>query len=88
MEKKNKKIFSFLRYLHLKLFLQIVSIEKTILILGSQWINKDSQDFAYNPMRLYQPELPFYGSINMVKELSFRFQHCFGPFYMLLCLFF
>ena len=41
-KKKFRKSFFFLRYLHLRLLLQIVSIDTRILVLGSQWINKES----------------------------------------------
>ena len=64
------------------MLLQIVSIKNTILVIGSQWVNRHSQDFAYHSERLFQPE--FLKSINMVKVLSLCFEQCFGPFNFLL----
>ena len=40
--KKIRKYFLFFRYLHLKILLEIVSIKKKILLIGSQWVNKQS----------------------------------------------
>ena len=40
--KKFRKYFLFFRYLHLKILVEIVSIEKKILLIGSQWVNKQS----------------------------------------------
>ena len=40
MEKKLSKNFLFLRYLHLKWLLQIVSITKAILVTASQCVKK------------------------------------------------
>ena len=40
--KKFRKYFLFLRYLHLKMLLEIVSIKKKILLVVSQWVNKQS----------------------------------------------
>ena len=47
-------------------------------------LTKCRKDFAYHSERPFQLELPTQGSINMVKVLSFRFQHCFGLLTMLL----
>ena len=55
-----------------------------ILIIGSQWVHKQSQDFAYHSERLFPPELSLQGSINMVKVLSFINQQRFGPLTTLL----
>ena len=42
-KKKNRKYFPFLRSLPLKkLFLQIASVQKRILIISSQRVNKES----------------------------------------------
>ena len=41
-----------------KLFLvskRIASFKKRILVIGSQGVNKQSQDFAYPSKRLFQP---------------------------------
>ena len=43
-----------------------------------------SWDFAYHSERLFKPEVPSQGSIDMVKVLSFSFEQCFGPLTMLL----
>ena len=42
MQKKFAKYFWFLMYLHVKMLLEIVSLKKRILIIGSQWVNKKS----------------------------------------------
>ena len=63
---------------------QIASVKKRIVAIGSQWVKKQSQDFAYHSEYLFQPELLSQGSINMVKFMSFSFEQCFGPFTMLL----
>ena len=42
MPKKIRKYFSFLRSFHLKMLLKIVSFKKTILVISSQWVNKQS----------------------------------------------
>ena len=55
-----------------------------ILIIGSEWVNKKTQDFAYQKERIFQPEFIPKGSINMVKVLSSSCEQCFGPFTMLL----
>ena len=64
------------------MFLQIVFIKKKLLVIGCQWVNKQSLDFAYDSERFFLTGSPAQGSINMVKVLSFRFQQCFGPFTM------
>ena len=51
------------------MFIYIVSIKKRIRVCGSQCVKKQSQDSAYNSERLFQPELPAQGSINMVMVL-------------------
>ena len=60
------------------------SFKKTILVIDSQWVNKESQDFPYKSERNFQPELFSRASINMVKVLYFSFEQCLGPFIMLL----
>ena len=40
MEKTIKKYFWFLRKQGLKMLLYIASIKKRILVIGSQWVNK------------------------------------------------
>ena len=78
-KKKSRKKFSIF-----KMLLWIVSFNKKILVIGSQWVNKQSQDFAYHSERLFQPEFLSQGWINVVNVLSLRFVQCFGPFTMLL----
>ena len=56
------------------MFLQIVFIKKKLLVIGCQWVNKQSLDFAYDSERFFLTGSPAQGSINMVKVLSFRFQ--------------
>ena len=58
---------------------EIASVKKRINTIGSEWVNKQSQDLAYHSERLFKPELRPQGSINMVKVLSLWFQHCFIP---------
>ena len=36
---------------------QIASTKKRKLIIGSEWINKQSQDFSYNSETVFKPEL-------------------------------
>ena len=62
----------------------IVSFNKTIFVIDSQCVNKQSEYFAYHQDRLFPTELPSHWPINMVKVLLFRFQQCFVPFTMLL----
>ena len=61
----------------------IASDKKRILIIGTQWVKKQSYDFVYHSRRLFQPELSSQGSENMVKLLLFSFEKCFGLFPML-----
>ena len=84
MQKKIRKYFLFMRKFHLKKLQEIVSVKNRILIISSQFLKKQSQDFAYHLERLFKPELSSQGSINMVKLLSFNFEQCFGPFTILL----
>ena len=62
----------------------IVSFNKTIFVIDSQCVNKQSEYFAYHQDRLFPTELPSHWPINMVKVLLFSFQQCFVPFTMLL----
>ena len=32
---------------------EIVSVKKRILVIGSKWVNKQSEDFAYHSERLF-----------------------------------
>ena len=50
---------------------EIASVKKRIVVIGSEWVNKKSEDFEYHWERPFQPELPSQGSINIVKVLSF-----------------
>ena len=59
-------------------------MKKRILVIGSQWINKQFKPFAYHEEKLFQLELRSQGSRNMVKVQCCTFQQCFGPFTMLL----
>ena len=65
------------------MLLSIVSINKRILVVSSQWVNKQSQDFPYQEERIFLTELSSQGSINMMKVLWFSFEQCFGPFTIL-----
>ena len=61
-----------------------LSLKKRILVIGSQCVNKISQDFAFAWERLFPTDVFSQWSINMVTVLSFIFQQCFGMFTMLL----
>ena len=52
--------------------------------MGSQWVNKQSLDFAFHSEKLFEPKLPSLGSKNMVKVLPLRFRQSLSPFTMLL----
>ena len=51
--------------------------------MGSQRVNKQSQDFEYHQERLFPTQFCSQLLINMEKILSFRFQQYLGPFTML-----
>ena len=55
-----------------------------MLIIGTEWVNKQFEDLAYNSVILFNPEWPSQVSINMVKVLSTSFEQCFDPFTILL----
>ena len=40
--KKMRKYFPFLRYFDLKMLQKVASVKKRILVVGSQWVNKQS----------------------------------------------
>ena len=61
---------------------QIASVKKRIHIIGTQWVNKQSYDFAYDSQKLFKTQFYSQGSINMVEVLSLSFEQCFGPFTM------
>ena len=65
------------------MFQEIASVKKTILIIGSEGVKKQSQDLPCPSERLFKPGLRPDGSINMVKVLSSRFEQGFGPFTLL-----
>ena len=54
-----------------------------ILVIGNQYVNKQSQDFRYYWDRNFQTEVLSQWSRNMKKLLMFRFQQCFTPFNLL-----
>ena len=57
-----------------------MSTKKIILLIGSQCVNKQCQDFPCHKQWHFQSQWPSQWSMNMVKVLSLRSKQCFGPF--------
>ena len=55
---------------------------KRILVIGCQYLNKQSQDFRYYWMRIFWANFLSEWSKNMTKTLLCRLKQCFGPFNM------
>ena len=56
---------------------------KRILVIGCQFIKKQSQDFRYYQDRIFRDDFLSEWSRNMTKILPCRFKQCFGPCNML-----
>ena len=56
---------------------------KKILVIGCQYLNKQSQDFRYYWMRIFWADFLSEWSNNKTKILPCRFRQCFGFFNML-----
>ena len=52
--------------------------------MRSERVNKQSWDFPYHSEKLFEHEMRSKGSTNIVKVLSFSFEHCVGLFTILL----
>ena len=59
-------------------------MKKRILVIGSECVNKYSEDFADHHELFFQTEFLSQGSIKMINVPPLRFQQCLGPFTMLL----
>ena len=57
MQGKVQKKFFVFEVNALKMLESVAFVKKRILVIGSQWVNKQSDDFAYNPGRLSKAEL-------------------------------
>ena len=55
-----------------------------ILFIGSQCVNKQSQDLACQPERIFRTQFRCQWLINMIKVLSCRFQECLCTFTILI----
>ena len=53
-------------------------MKNRILVIGSQCLNKKSQDFAFQQERLFLTRLTWQGSMNHMKMLWCIFQECLG----------
>ena len=62
----------------------MISIKNRILVIGSEFVNKESQDLAGQTKELSLTQLPWQWSIKMIKLLWCRFQQCLRPFTLLL----
>ena len=58
-------------------------MKNRILFIGSQCVNKQSQDLACEWERLSPTQLTWMWSMNMIKNLCYRFEKFFGTFSML-----
>ena len=54
-----------------------------ILVIGCQYVNKQSQDFRYYWIKFFRADFLLQWSKNMTKILPCRLMQCFGPFNML-----
>ena len=54
-----------------------------ILVIASQYVNKQSQDFTSYSERIFRTHVLSHWSKSMAKQLSCRYDQCFGPFNML-----
>ena len=55
-----------------------------ILFIGTQCLNKQSQDLACQPERVFRTKFRCQWLINIIKVLSCRFRHCLCTFTILL----
>ena len=61
-----------------------VSSSPKIVFIGSQCVNKHSQDLAFGDERTFRKQFACQLPMNMIKLLGCRFQHCLGRFPILL----
>ena len=83
-KKKIEKIFSILEISAFELVAwKTYFYRERIVVIGSQYVNKQSQDFRYYWNLVFQTEVLSEWSKNMTKLLPCRFKQFFGPFNML-----
>ena len=63
---------------------QIVSFKNRIILIGSQCVNKQSQNLACEKQRVFPTQLAWQWSMNLIKMLWWRFVKCLGTFTILL----
>ena len=63
---------------------QIFSIKNRIIFIGSQCVNKQTQDLVCQYEKLFRLQIPCQWQINMIKVLWCRFQQCLDTFTILL----
>ena len=63
---------------------QIVSFKNRIILIGSQRVNKQSQNLACEKQRVFPTQLAWQWSMNLIKMLWWRFVKCLGTFTILL----
>ena len=82
--KKVGETFLCVRELHLNWLRLIVPLRKEILVIGSPYVNKQSERFTYHYERLFPTKFHCYWSLNMWKMLLGTLRHCLRLFNMLL----
>ena len=83
LNKKFRKSFSFLTQVHLSRDRQIVTIQKRILVIGSQCVDKHPYHFKPQYGRCFPTQSPSNSSKKVIEVLSWRFHKCLGHFNML-----
>ena len=56
---------------------------ENILVIGCQYLNKQSQDFRHFQKIFFGADFLSEWSKNITKRMPWRFKQCFGPFGML-----
>ena len=84
MHKKIEKISTVSKIIAFELVaLSTHFYRERILVIGSQYVNKQSQDFKYYQDQIFRFEVLSEGSKNMTKLMPCRFSQCFEHFNML-----
>ena len=73
----------FLRQLLRNWYREIASIRNRTLFIGSQYVNKQTQNLACQSERIFPTQLTWQWPMNMIKVMWCIFQQCLGTFTML-----